>query len=262
MIVTNTITLSYGRELFLELLDARTIKVTTNCAFVQNEYIENSIFRLNYANQYTLALGDIMSFRLGVDWEMDFKFKVNQIKEFDGYYILYSHKRTKSSYFLTPMLGYNKEYFKWNQFYINSYSKCPEYNKEGNYLFLLYKYMPIDKYTEFEKSHIKLNTFVEILYPEIKDEIIFVHKLADKYNKDIVNFSQGKYSSMSDTVKRQILYFHNTNKEGELGQILFKAEQRRKQMEMEFMCKIPVELDLWDCPDDSEILTLKNKECK
>ena len=250
MVAQQVISLAYDRNIYLELLDARSIKVTTNCAFIQPTYNENrNIVSLNFSNQYSILNGMEITFVIGVDFQLKTRFTVNQIKQFDGYYVLYSHKRTKSSYFVLPALGYNKEYFKWNQFFINSYTKYDSYKHKGNYLYLLYKYMPLKQYDEFEKTNMSLNTFVEIIQPKCKDEVIFVHKIEDKFDNDIDLFHIGKYSELSTLLKKRILFFHNSNKDSELGQIIYKDEKRRKQLEMDFLTKIPIELELWDIPD-------------
>lgn len=257
MLIKETIGLSYDRSIWLELLDARSLKITTNCAFVESLFNDNnSLVQLNFANQYEIKVGDTITLKTGIEWTMNYNFIVSQIKQFDGYQILYSHKRTKSSYFMLPVLGYNREWFKWEQFFINTYTLCPEYKFEGDYIYLLYKYMPLKQYNELEQAQLKLSTFVEIIYPHQKDEVIFVHKIDEKYVADLQSFRKGKYSELDDTLKRRILFFHNTNKESEIGHILFKDERRRKQLEMEFKCRIPIELDLLDIPGEEEILQL------
>lgn len=253
MLITKTIKLSYDRYILLELMDARSIRVTSNCAFMQPTYNENmEIASVNFSNQAEIKINDLFNFPVGSEWNMNFDFKVNQIKKFDNYFILYSSKRTKSSYFLMPCLGYNKEYFKWNEFFVNAYAFNEKYHNNNIYIYLLYKYMPLTQYSEFEKLNIKLNTFVELLQPKYSNEVVFVHKLNNKYKDDYLLFTQGLYSKLNDKLKRQILFFHNSNKDSELGQILFKDEKRRKQLEMEFLTDIPVELELWDKPNMEE----------
>lgn len=257
MLIKKEITLDYNRVIWLELLDARSLKVTTNCAYIRSTVNENrNITELNFVDEYKIKLDDLIEFVIDSEYKLIFNFYTKQIKQFDDYYILYSHTRTKSSYFLFPMLGYNREWYKWNQFFINSYTFCPEYDRKGNFIYLLYKYMPLKQYNELERAQINANTFVEILYPSNKGEVVFVHSVRDEYKSDLSYFKEGKYSLLSNTLKRKILFFHGTDKESEIGQILFKDEKRRKQLEMEFNCKIPVELDLLDIPGEEEILLL------
>ena len=253
MLAQKTIQLNYNRAVFMELLDARSIKVTHNTAFIEPLYIDNEIMKINYSNLHTIEIGDEVVFPLGNDWTMDFKFQINQIKQYDGYIILYSHKRTKSSYFLLPMLGYNRDYFKWDNLFINAYTEYPEYSESKNkYLYVVCKYLPLESFNLLEKDMLKLSTFVEV--KQNKDYVVYIHKIEKKFKKDIESFSDGKYSELSDFLKRRVLFFHNTDKESEIGQILYKDERRRKQLEFEFAAKIPKELDLLDKPSTEEIL--------
>jgi len=253
MLAQKTIQLNYNRSVFMELLDSRSIKVTHNTAFTEPLYIDNEIVKINYSNLYTVQIGDEIVFPLGSDWTMDFTFKISQIKQYDGYVVLYSHKRTKSSYFLLPMLGYNRDYFKWDNLFINSYTSCPEYdNPENKYLYVVCKYLPIKSFDILEKDMLKLSTFVEM--KQNNNYVIYINKIEEKFKKDVELFNNGKYSELSEFLKRRIMYFHNTDKESEIGQILYKDEKRRKQLEFEFAAKIPKELDLLDKPDIEEIL--------
>jgi hypothetical protein len=57
--------------------------------------------------------------------------------------------------------------------------------------------------------------------------------LPDDKKSDITNFKLGYYSLFKETVKWQILSFHGYKRDGELAQILFKSEERRKQLELD-----------------------------
>jgi hypothetical protein len=135
---------------------------------------------------------------------------------------------------------------------VNCYTEYSDYSKSGGFLYVVYKYLPLKSFDELEKDMIKLSTFVEII--QTQDYCIYVHKIEKKFKEDINNFNEGKYSCLTEFLKRRIMYFHNTDKGSEIGQILYKDEKRRKQLEFEFEASIPKELDLLDKPDNEEKL--------
>jgi len=58
---------------------------------------------------------------------------------------------------------------------------------------------------------------------------------------------------MNDDYKNHILRFHNLTKETLIGRVLFKADERRKQLELDLGVVLPPDVELYDKPDEREI---------
>ena len=64
-------------------------------------------------------------------------------------------------------------------------------------------------------------------------------------------FKEGKYSKLDDEFKLKILDFHGMAVDSALSKILFKSDERRKQLEKKLDAEIP---------DNSELLSIINLE--
>lgn len=255
MLIEKNIALDFNRNINLTILDARCIRVSTDVAIVEKEYKDGDIISLNFANQYYVKLGDIIEIEQKFEWDFNFTLIVNQIKKVDNYYLLYSHKRTKSSYFLFPILGYNRDYFKWNEYFINCYSDMVDSGYSSDkFLYITYKFLPTENYYQLEKNMTKLHSFVDLI--NIDDTCVFIHKIPDSFINDMIFFIEGKYSKLSNFLKKRILFFHNTNRDSEIGQILYKDENRKLKLEKDLGCTISDNMELYDIPGEEELLIL------
>ena len=77
--------------------------------------------------------------------------------------------------------------------------------------------------------------------------VIFVFSIPKEYRKDMLKFKQGKYSKFSDIYKLKILDFHGLEVDSPVGQVLFRSDKRRFELEQ----KLGVTLE-----KDSELLVL------
>ena len=92
------------------------------------------------------------------------------------------------------------------------------------------------------------------------DDFHTVYKfgISEDLDGEIIKFLEGKYSKFNRVIKERILKFHNTKKEREIGQILYKSTVRREKLEEDLKVKIPRDIDLLDPPDPLEEILLNS----
>ena len=102
--------------------------------------------------------------------------------------------------------------------------------------------------------------YVSCLNPD-KNHIIFMFRIPDSFHQDCITFLYGKYSELSDTLKRNILQFHNFKRDGRMYQVLYKDAKLKAQLEKEYNTIIPDNVDLYDRAEwKTEIYTDKLKD--
>ena len=121
----------------------------------------------------------------------------------------------------------------------------------GNYcIALLFRWSGDPLFLKFETELSKKKSFIR-MYDPSTNTVMFVFDIEPKYAQDYNSFIKGDYSKLSNTYKRQILDFHGTGKHSEIGQILYKAPERRKKLST--MLGVPLN-------DSSELLSVINEE--
>lgn len=162
-------------------------------------------------------------------------------------------KKNKSSEFILPMLGGNKDLFLYNSLLINCYIGTSE---DKNCIVLVYKDSNSIIFNKFERAIIRLRSFLKAY--DTKKYVVFVFRVPIYYREEYTKFTAGKYSKFSLEYKLQILEFHDQEIEDRLGQILFKSEDLRSKMENRLDAEIPVHSELYSTPDmKKEIFNLK-----
>ena len=187
-------------------------------------------------------------FTLGTTVEIkNRKYKVNLIKETTinkrKQYTISIAKRTKSSMFVMPMLGGNKELYFWNKLFVNCFIATEE---DEDCIALLYRWSSDPLYIKFEKALSKF-AFFRRRYDPNPNYVMFVFNVPKKHVRNYKKFIRGQYSRFSQNYKLQVLDFHNKDIQDDMGQILFRSEKRKSDMER----KLDIQL-----PEDSELLSI------
>ena len=141
-------------------------------------------------------------------------------------YTLSTARPTKSSTFLSPMVGGKREDFFWDRLFMN----CFISTGTGNYcIALLFRWSGDPLFLKFETELSKKKSFLR-MYDPSTNTVMFVFDIEPSHAKDYNTFLEGAYSKLSNPYKRQILDFHGIGKNSEIGQILYKAPERRKKL--------------------------------
>jgi hypothetical protein len=272
MITKQVIDTPSGKNITLEILDARTIVLTTTVSAVA---------------QYPASSGKPTELHIGDDIYVDvnspFKqflfqlwedgpriaYNIKTIVKVDtGKYLLHTHDRTVSSYFLTPMLGFDKHWFEWDRYFINAYFvKLLQTGKTSPYKYtngtqyvigILVRFLPINDFIQFEHK-LKKHPLFLFHYDMDYQTSLLIFKPDPRYNEDMQRVSESRYSKLSEKLKSEILRFHNFPKEGEMDQILNRSEIRQRKLELELRGTIPDDVDLLDRVDFSkELITIND----
>ena len=206
------------------------------------QYKDNKIVSLAMPDDYFITIGDTIRIK-------DDLYKVNIIDKVLDEKILTYHiktaERTKASIFILPMLSGRKNLFLYDSQLINAFIG---YDTLDDHLVLLYRWSGDPMFAKFDIALRKFPTFVRVFDADIQ-HTVYIFSIPKKHMKNFQLFKKGKYSKLDDEYKLKILDFHNMGVESALSKILFKSDERRKELEDKLNA---------DIPEDSELLSVIN----
>lgn len=164
-------------------------------------------------------------------------------------------RKNKSSEFILPMLGGNRQLFLYNSLLENCYVGT---NEDKNCIVVVYQDSSSKLFAKFENALISFRNFLKAY--DLKDYIVFVFRVPASHKKDFKCFLKGEYSKMSIDYKLQVLEFHDQDIEDRLGGILFKSDERRERMEHALNAEIDESSELYSIPTlEEEIYNINKK---
>lgn len=217
--------------------DARSFIITGNIEDIDPIKLGDKIIALNFAN-HSLTVGDTTPVS-------NVPYKINSISlnNKGDSYELSSAKLNKSSLFILPMLGGTRKLFMFDSLFVNAFININDYK---NCICLVYRFSGDPLFLKFEQALKQFRTFKDTFDPS-PHFVAFVFDVPTKYEEDYDKFIAGKYSKLTPQFKTRIMDFHSFNIYGEMAQILFQDEKRRKRLSEE----LGVELD-----EDSELYSI------
>ena len=231
-------------QLIYTPVNALTFRITGGTRCIKEHRVDNKILSLEASKKIIFETGEIVQIK-------HFKYRIKYIerKYRKGvlYYELSMAKRTKSSIFIMPMLGGGRRLFFWTRLFLNCFIKTKE---EDYCIALLYRWSDDPLFLKFERA---LSTFRDFkkVYDPSDDTILFVFDIPKAFKKDFKYFIKGKYSKLSYEYKLDILRFHNQSIDDEIGQVLYKHKDRKRQLE----ARLGTTLD-----ENTELLSIINIE--
>lgn len=245
MIYKETITLDSNSSILLEVLDGRSVRLTVKAQSVGVSYNpKNQIEGIAINGSPFVALGALNKVYVKINQHVQIYEVEHIIHVKDNVFQLNTHKRTKTCYFVVPMVFKKKDDVRWNQYFVNSYIvDVDEFPKLG----LLYRFFQTDDYKQFEAEMKKHPMFDRIVETDLQHSM-FVFRFPEKAILDVEHFLEGRYSEITENTKQNILNFNVINKDSGIGSILYKSEQRRKQLELNLGAELKPELELYDKP--------------
>ena len=223
-------------------INALTFKITGNTLCLNPVTEDNIIIALEGPEELKIQLGLTVEIK-------KIKYKVNIIEKIGNsidhtlkYHISLA-KRTKSSVFIMPMLPGSKQLYFWNKLFVNCFIATQE---EEDCIALLYRWSTDLRYIKFEKILTEFK-FFKRRYDPTSNYVMFIFNIPPGYKKELRAFKMGKYSKFSKSYKVDILEFHNADIQDEIGQILFKSEERKQLLETKLNATLP---------EDSELLSI------
>lgn len=242
MVKTRSVNLESGESVLMKIT-SRNIVIISSVTALEIIDDEKHLIALEYSKDLKFAKDKTIV----IDKQ---PYKIIEIKEkisngTDKSYILNIHKLTKSSMFIMPFLGHDREYFKWKSIFCNCFIGTESCASYGDSIFLLYRFSGQPWFSEFE-AQLKSNPhFIESVDVD-KAHVLYEFSVPSEYEEDKNLILEGKYSEVSEGAKTRIISFHKSGKGKPLYQILHKSEIRRKEMEKELGDSIPKENELFD----------------
>lgn len=222
--------------------DARSFTITGNIEDIDPVKVEDKIVALNFEN-YSLSIGDTTPVN-----KVPYKINSISLTSKADSYELSSAKLNKSSLFILPMLGGTRNLFMFDSLFVNAFIEINEYN---NCICLLYRFSGDPLFLKFEQALKQFRTFKDTFDPS-PHFVTFVFDIPTKYEEDYANYIAGKYSKFSPEFKSKIMEFHSFNIYGEMAQILFQDENRRKRLEEDLGVELPKGSELFSIIDKEE----------
>lgn len=224
-------------------VNGRTVRMTGSVIDYRQEIENGNIIKLSTDNLF-VEIGSIVKARAKLLYKVNLINPVYNAVNFLVGYDLSIAKSNKSSIFICPMLGGNRELFLWEKYLVNTFIGTPE---EENVICLLYRWSSDKLFTKFEGA---LQAFKTYKYHVDTDpfHVMYVFDIPDGMRSSFDSFVKGKYSEIDDLVKLKILDYHNFNMDGTTAKILFKSPSLKKQLEEELDVSIPIENELHSPP--------------
>ena len=200
-------------------------------------------------------------FKLNDKFEINnIKYVINSIEKLNNKeYTLVDTYLNKSALFLLPLVTEPNNYagnYLVNYCLYNTYLYYPGY-RDGNFLFLCYKFLDNPTYKKLEEKLINHSNFIEIIEKGIFT--IFVLEIDKKYNFIIDQFIEGKYHDFHDVVKHKITSFYDLNNNAGITAYiklfkcvdgaLYNREESRKKVERELYVNLPNNINWLSKPD-------------
>lgn len=237
---------------------------------IGNEYLEYTIlsancFQIVDSKKLIMPIMDKNNNIIGLDFikgrlnlndtlSLNFKdtfsdFCVKIIKKFNNSktptYLLYTTRINLSSLFILPSLGNNCNFF-GEEYIINTYL---QYNDNViNTIIIEYRFVNDDNFTKILKNLTNHKYFIKTKEKDYFTTLVYF-KIPEEHLNDIKLFIQGKYSELSEKLKKKILLFYSLSTNGYTAQILRKSPELKNQLELELDTYIPENSELHDIPN-------------
>jgi len=240
-IVKTSIKLSNDKIILYKLKSWRLIVIQTNCSDIkfENNTKQNRIVSITFDDLHKITIGDIIEINYN---KRNYKFYINYLIEEGNIIYLAESERNISTRFIIPVLGISRNEIGL-EYLFNAYLYYESDDSE-KYLYLCYRYIDDDNFKELETKLRKNINFVSQLEPN-SEKTIFKFKIPDRFIDGVKLLVQGKYSKISEELKRTILRHHNIGRESDIGYILYRNPEAVKVLEKELRIRLDDNIDIF-----------------
>lgn len=239
----------------IEIVNGKSIVITPSSPTHKEWLDKYHLKKIEFSVNDKIELGQRINFiHPGTDYETyyvsNFMYKEDKVR-----FRINEFEDNTSSVYILPFLGIKKEYLLMDTCFINCYVQHYNFNHNvGEYLYLIYRYLPESFYAKFVDAIQKQPNCINYIKNENDKRFdCFIFKINENKVNDIKLLLKGKYSKITEESKQQILKFHNqTNPESPLAQILYKGHLRKNELEERFGCILPDNIDYDNKPNINE----------
>jgi len=240
MINKEVIQLEDSNFILIETLNARQIRISTNCNKIKYEEISGEIISININEKLSIQKNNHMQITVN---KQVHNYNISIITKLsNNSFLISTNYPTKCKHFILPTLGNNKENFQ-----TENYLEDVRLGKELDKLYLTYRYFKGELYNFLERFIMNHPNYVQHNDSDT-GHVIYEFNIPAKFLKDVKLFKEGKYSQFSGELKSKIMSFYGLRKGGDTYNILYKEKALREQLELEFMCELPPNIELYDIP--------------
>ena len=258
MVKQKVLKLLDGRNVLLQVLDPRVLRTAPLRGSGEELDNDGNITALNYSEETRFEVAKCVEFAKGDKYKID-KIVRNKIEDNPGYH-LFIHSLTKSSQFIMPFLGSNRQFFRWNKSFCNCFIGTEASEDYGSSIYLLYRWDSGKDFRGFESELINHEWYTGSWEPD-KYHTMYEFCIPDSH-EDINNIIKGNYSHVSVFGKEQILNFHNANDDSRLAKILRRDGELRRQMSEDLIVDIPKDNELLSSFEVKEEIYLEKYRIK
>ena len=210
-------------QLIYTPVNALTFKISGGTKVLIPHELENRIYSLEGPDDLNLSIGLTIPIKGIISYELSVA------------------KRTKSSIYILPMLGGNRNLFLWNKLLLNTFIATHENDR---CIALLYRFSADPLFLKFEKALCKFRNFKDKIDID-SYHVLFIFDIPEYHEHNYEKFINGKYSELQKLYKLNILEFHDQDISSQIGQILFRSEKRKHLLEKLLAASIPKDSELY-----------------
>lgn len=241
----------------LDILNARTIKFECPEGVIV-DYLTNdngNIVSVNYGgNTANISVGAKFVFDMsGSITNYDIE-EIEVSRDSNRIFLLNTHKLTKATSFLTPIISMLQDFIGFKTTMINCYVRT--YRDKPEQLVLLHRNIRDEEFKKVVENLETLPTFAESMVHN-KFFRSFIFNIPGTFKRDLELFMDGKYSNLSEVLKNRIIRFHKLKESSMLYKVLYRDITLKKFIEMDLNEEIPDNLDLYSIPEkETEIIEI------
>ena len=219
------------------------IRISGGTDSIKPHYYEDDIVSLEFLDGSVLSRGEKIVVK-----RIPYKINIIQkkIRKNILFYNLKTAEKTKSSIFITPMLGGEKKLWFYNQLLINTFIGIK--GELENKIVLLYKWSGDILFDKFQKAVRKFKSFFEIRNID-ESHVLIIFNIPKRQERNFKLFKEGKYSEFNKNYKLKILDYHKMNVDNVIGQILFRTIGRKRILENKIGMSLPDDAELYSIPE-------------
>lgn len=240
----------------ISILNSKTLILNPKTPTFKSWLDKFHLKKVDFNSSFSLNIGDKVYIKYTNTMTPYETYYVNNhmYKEDKLRYRINEFEENVSSVYVLPLIGLKKEHLLMEHNFINCYAYHYNFkHKDGEYVYLIYRYLPITYYSKFIEAVQKQKHCIHYAKEQDQRFDCFIFKIEDKFINDAKLIMSGKFSKITDEAKKIILYFHNqTNPESPLSQVLYKGDLRRNELEMFFGCIMPDNIDFAEKPNKNE----------
>jgi len=219
-----------------------TVRISGGTNNIRPYYDGRDIVSLEFPDEKVISVGEILPVK-GKDYKINIIKKSTRRKVI--YYDLKIAEKTKSSIFVTPMLGGTRKLWMYDQLLINAFIGIQGYNSK--HIVLLYRQSEDPLFIKFLQTIQKFKSFKDLEFTGTY--VVVEFNVPKGHQVNFRKFMHGEYSKLDTEFKMKILDYHSMDIDNIIGQILFKTGERKKKLEDRLGVHLSPDAELYSIPE-------------